>query len=37
MDLRLMIVQEIACFLIAGRPINVALIVASPIRQQREL
>lgn len=31
-----MIVQEIARFLIAGRPFNV-LTVASAIRQQREL
>jgi len=38
MDLRLMIVQEIARFLIPGRPFNVALTVASPIRQPpREL
>jgi len=32
-----MIVQEIARFLIAGRPFNVALTVASAIRQQRKL
>jgi hypothetical protein len=32
-----MIVQGIARFLIAGRPINVALAVALAIRQQPEL